>query len=93
VRDENAQVPKIRSVRVNLEFSNFTSALPTLAEQYYQHHYMHFTRYQNLLCTKMNSVKLTLNSAFVYCQKWEPKGVWHFSHGVYNTSKQCLVFR
>jgi len=41
----------------------------------------------------MNSVKLTLNSAFVYCQKSEPKGVWHFSHGVYNISKQRPVFR
>ena len=90
---ENAQVHEIPNVRVELEFSNFTSAFPTLAEQYYQHHYMHFTRYQNLLCIKMNSVKLTLNSAFVNCQKSELKGVWHFSHGVCITCKQRPVFR
>jgi len=32
-------------LRVNLEFSNFTSALPTLAEQYCQHHHMHYYYY------------------------------------------------
>jgi len=93
VRDENAQVHGIQSVRVNLQFSNFTSAFPALAEQVYQHYYMHFTRYQNLLRIKMNSVELTLNSAFVNCQKSEPKGVWHFSHGVCITCKQCPVFK
>jgi hypothetical protein len=54
VRDENAQVPKIQSVRVNFKFSNFTSALPTLAEQYYQHQQLHkvpkFIMHQNEQC-------------------------------------------